>query len=118
MICRGGSNEVMWTSVNAFQMIYLTLGMELYHTLYVHVMFSFLAFVNMENPIIANFFLVNIDVDLLDSDPKNNRFEKIDIFYSLLVCLPSFGSCFLNLLHVTNQNSYSSMEQKYSALGL
>ena len=107
----------MWTTVNALQMIYFTLAMELYHTLYVHVMFSFLAFINMENPLIANGFIFTIDFDLLNSEPINNRFEKIDIFCFFYFLLFPSSSVYqiLNFMHVSNLSLSSSMQLKFLA---
>ena len=70
----------MWIMVNGFQIIYLTLAMKLYHTIHVRIMFSFLAFINMENEFMANAFLSQFDSSSLQREPLNLRFDSVDIF--------------------------------------
>ena len=70
----------MWIMVNGFQIIYLTLAMKLHHTLHVHIMFSFLAFINLENEFMSNAFLMQFDSSSLESEPLNLRFDSVDIF--------------------------------------
>ena len=43
-------------------------------------MFSFLAFINMENEFMANAFLKQFDSSSLESEPLNLRFDSVDIF--------------------------------------
>ena len=48
----------MWLLINGFQLIYLSLALNLYYTVPMKVMFGYLAILNMENSLVANLFMV------------------------------------------------------------
>ena len=48
----------MWLLINGFQLIYLSLAMNLYYTVHINVMFAYLAILNMENRFMAGLFMV------------------------------------------------------------
>ena len=46
-------------------------------------MFSYLAFLNLENDFLSNLFKQSFNEEDLENDPLNYRFAEIDIFYTL-----------------------------------
>ena len=67
----------MWVTVNAVQIIYLSLALNLLQTIHVRLMLSYLSLVNMENQYLARLFLFAVDEDQLSDEPLDERFDSV-----------------------------------------
>ena len=76
-ILLGTSTDEVWIVINAYQIFYLSLALNLHYTVHIIGMYSYLAFVNLENEALAAIFLRNFDLEKLEDEPLSRSFDEI-----------------------------------------
>ena len=67
-------------------------------------MFSYMAFLNLENEFLSSIFRLSIDEGKLSEEPLNYRFEEIDIFFVFVfsfLCIKEAAAIFLLIIYAT-----------------